>query len=305
VTRRGLLASIVAIATFVALAGGGAAAAAWIASATAPATASSVTVATTLTQAGSLATTYRYSGSTSPAASGTLVIANTGRAPLTYALATQVTGSASLAQKTALQLWAGACTATPPATGTTTTTLADPAPALPDAARSLAPGATVTVCVATRISGTDATASNAALQGQSVTATFRVTGTVGSSWTAGASASPLTQSVFRVAPAGAVSCAENWLTRGVTLTWGAPANRVAGSPVVYRVFDTATGVDVAKVTADAPSASVAIDPYALPRNGTYALGVEARDSFSGTTAATAAPITLGRTGLLLPTLHCP
>ncbi|KAA9150768.1 hypothetical protein F6B41_02420 [Microbacterium lushaniae] len=307
-TRRRLLVPIVAIATFVALASGGAAAAAWLASASVTANASSATVATTLTQAGSLTTTYRYAGTTSPTARGTLAIANTGRAPLTYTLANQLTGSSALAQKTTLQLWTGTCGPTPPSTGVVTTTLADPAPALPSAARTITPGATVTVCLATRISGTDASAANAALQGQSLTAVFRVTGAVGSDWTATADAAPFTQAAYRIDPAGAVACAGGrW--GEVTLNWTAPANRVAGSPVTYRIFDTASGDTLDTVIADAATASVTLGGYDLPRNGTFALAVEARDATSGTTATATAPVSVIRTtpwnlGILFPSLRC-
>lgn len=307
-TRRRLLVPIVAIATFVALASGGAAAAAWLASATVTAQASSATVATTLTQTGGLTTTYRYAGTASPTARGTLAIANTGRAPLTYTLASQTTGSAALAQKTTLQLWTGTCGTTPPSTGVITTTLADPAPALPAGARTIAPGATVTVCLATRISGTDASAANAALQGQSVTVAFRVSGAVGSHWTATAESAPFTQTAYRIDQATALTCTgSRW--GEVTLAWTAPANRVAGSPVTYRVFDTASGDTVDTVTADAATASVALGGYDLPRNGTFALAVEARDATSGTTAAPSQPVSVIRTtpwnlGILFPSLRC-
>lgn len=303
--RRRHLGPIAALATFLALASGGVAAAAWIASASVSGTASSATVGTTLVQAGSLATTYRYAGNTSGTVTGTLAIANTGRAPLTYTLATQTAGSATLAQKTTLLLWTGTCGATPPSTGVTTTTLSNTAPALPAAARTLAPGAAVTVCVATRITGPDATSSNAALQGQSVTASFSVTGTVGSSWTANAATAAITQNVYRVASAGAVTCAPSW-NREVVLSWPAPANRVAGSPVSYRVFDTATAADVATVTVDGTSASVTLDAYDLPRNGTYSLAVEAKDTVSGTTAPATAPVSVTRSTswIFFPGLSC-
>ncbi|MGP3533333.1 hypothetical protein ACTU3I_00955 [Microbacterium sp. RD1] len=309
-TRRRLLTPIVAVATFVALASGGAAAAAWIASASVNATASSATVATTLAQSGNLATTYRYTGTTSTSASGSLVLTNTGRTPLTYTLAAQTTGHATLAQKTALSLWTGTCGTTVPATGAVTTTLADAAPALPAAARTIAPGASATVCLATRITGADASASNAALQGQSITVAFTATGSAGANWKAAASAPAFTQSVYRVGSAGAVSCSANWWSRGVTLSWPAPANRVAGSPVAYRVVDTRTGGEIAAVTVDAGTASVSFDGYAIAQNGTHALAVEARDTVSGSISAVNPTIAITRTtpwnlGVLFPTLQCP
>lgn len=290
---RRLLVPIAALATFVTLAGGGAAVAVWTASATVVSTASSATVGTTLTQAGTLATTYRYSGNTSPAVGDSLVITNTGRAPLRLALATTVSGSAALAQRTAVQLWTGTCGTTPPASGVVVTTLADPAPVLPTAARTLAPGAAVTVCVATRITGADPTSSNAALQGQAVTASFQVTGAVGDAWRASASSAAVTQSVYRIASPGAVACAASG-TRAVTLSWPAAANRFAGSPVTYRVFDVATGATVASVTTDATSASVTLDGYDFARSGSYPLAVEAKETFSGTTSPATAPTTVTR-----------
>jgi hypothetical protein len=302
-TRRRLLAPIIAIATFIALASGGAAAAMWIASASVSAGASSVTVGTTVAQTGNLTTTYRYAGTTSATVNGTLSIVNTGRAPLTYGLATAVTGNTTLAQKTALMLWTGTCSATPPA-GAITTTLAQPAPPLPTGARTIQPGATVTVCVATRVTG-DAAASNAALQGQSVTATFTVTGAVGANWKATASAPAITQSIYRIASSGAPSCTSNWWSGGVTLRWNAPANRVAGSAVAYRVFDTATGADVAAVTVDGASASVNLEVGAFERGTTRSLAVEAKDTFTGTTAAPSTPIAVSRNASwLLPSLSC-
>jgi hypothetical protein len=304
VIRRRSLAAIAAIATLALLAGGGTAAASWNATASLAATASSTTVATALAQSGQLNTTYRYSGSTSTAATGALTITNNGGAPLTYALANQVTGSATLAQKTALILWTGTCGATIPTTGTVSTTLADRAPVLPAAAQSLAAGASVTVCVATRVTGTDASSTNAALQGQSVSAAFAVTGAVGTSWTTTASTAAITQSVYRLAAPTNVACADG--NRSAVLSWSAPANRTAGAAVTYRVYDTASGADVATVTSSNATASVSIDAASVGRNGTYTLAIEAKEGTSGTTAPVSATISVLRTTIFFffPSLEC-
>lgn len=302
--RRRAIAAIAAVTTVLLLAGGGTAAAFWSATASVSATASSTTVATALAQSGELNTTYRYGGSTSTTATGALTITNNGGAPLTYTLANQVTGSATLAQKTALMLWTGTCGATIPASGAVFTTLADRAPALPAAARSLAPGASVTVCVATRISGTDAASTNAALQGQSVTSAFAVTGAVGTSWTATASTAAITQNVYRLEAATNVTCTDGY--RSAVLSWSAPANRPAGAAVAYRVYDTATGATVASVSSSNATASVTLDGYSFGRNGTYTLAIEAKDSTSGTTAPASTAIPVLRTTKLLffPSLEC-
>lgn len=302
--RRRSIAAIAAVATVMLLAGGGTAAAYWNASVSMSATASSTTVATAVAQSGELNTTYRYSGSTSTTATGALTITNSGGAPLTYTLANQVTGSATLAQKTALILWTGTCGATIPTTGAVSTTLADRAPALPAAARSLAPGATVTVCVATRVSGTDAASTNAALQGQTVTTSFAVTGAVGTSWTTTASTAAITQSVYRLEAPTNVTCADGY--RSAVLSWNAPANRPAGAAVTYRVYDTATGATVGSVSSANATASITLDGYSLGRNGTYTLAIEAKDGVSGTTAPVSTAIPVLRTTKLLffPSLEC-
>jgi hypothetical protein len=304
VIHRRSIAAIAAIATLALLAGGGTAAASWSATASLSATASSTTVSTALAQSGQLNTTYRYSGSSSTAATGALTITNNGGAPLAYALSNQVTGSGTLAQKTALILWTGTCGATIPTTGTVFTTLADRAPVLPAAAQSLAPGASVTVCVATRVSGTDATSTNAALQGQSVSAAFAVTGAVGTSWTTTASTAAITQSVYRLAAPTNVSCANSG--RSAVLSWSAPANRTAGSPVTYRVYDTASGADVATVTSSNATASVSLDAYSVGRNGTYTLGIEAKEGTSGTTAPVSTTVSVVGTTIffIFPSLEC-
>lgn len=304
-TRRRLLGPVAALVTLAVLGGAGGASAAWIASASVSASASSTTIATTLAQTGALSTTYRYSGTASTAASGQLTITNTGGAPLSYALANQVGGSAALAQKTTLRLWTGACGATAPADAVTTS-LANTAPALPAAARSLAAGASVTVCVSTQVEG----ASNESLQGQSATATFRVTGAVGTSWTTSATAAAVTQSVYRLAAAGTPTCsAESAST--VRLTWTAPTNRADTAPVSYRVYDSASGTTFATVASANANVSIVFSGHMIGSNGTYRLAIEAKETTGGaTTAPASATVRVIRSTSLLdllqlsPNYHC-
>jgi hypothetical protein len=290
--RIGLIASLVTLAV---LGSSGGAVAAWNASSSVSAAASSATIATTMQQTGSLSTMYRYSGTSSTAAAGQLTITNTGGAPLTYSLANQLAGSTALAQKTTLRLWTGTCGTSAPA-GAMTTTLANTAPALPQAARALAAGASVTVCISTQVEGT----TNASVQGQSITATFSVVGAVGTSWTTSASAAAVTQSVYRLSAAGNPTCAPS-STRNVRLTWSAPANRTDNATLSYRVYDAASGTTVATVSSASATVSTDLSGNAIAANGTYQLLIEARESTaSGTTApASTAHVAVTRsTGIL-------
>jgi len=287
------LGPIAALVTLAVLGGSGVAVAAWSASASLTATASASTPATTIAQSGALTTTYQYTGTSSAAVSGSLTIKNTGGTPLAYSLATDLTGSSTLAQMTTLSLWTGNCAGDVPADAVKTT-LANPTPALPAAARSLASGSTAVVCVATRVEGRDAASSNTALQGQSVTAAFRVTGAVGTNWTATATAGSVTQSVYQLAAAGALTCTNVRVFAifpAVRLSWTAPANRPAGAHVTYEIVD-GTGRVVKKVTG---SEDIIIEGKDFSGNGTYALTVRAVDTTYGTTAAASAPVSVDRT----------
>jgi hypothetical protein len=287
--RRRLLAPISALVTLAVLGSAGGATAAWIASASVSASVSSASIGTTLTQTGALTTTYRYAGSTSPVVAGQVAIANSGGAPLTYTLRTQLTGSAALGQQITLRLWTGTCGTTAPSDAIVTT-LADPAPVLPTAARALAAGASVTVCLSTQVK--DST--NAALQGQTATATFSVSGSVGTSWTTSATAASFTQSVYGLASTGAPTCAQVDSTRNVRLTWSAPANRTDTTALSYRVFDVASGATVATVTSAAATVSVVLSGGDLSRPGTYSLAIEAQETVSGMIAPPSAPVAVSR-----------
>jgi hypothetical protein len=297
VTRRRILGSVAALVTLAVLGGSGGAVAAWTASASVSAAASSTTIAAAIEQAGALSTSYRYAGTTSTAAAGQLTIRNNGGAPLSYSLTNRVVGQATLAQRTTLRLWTGTCGATAPS-GAVVTTLADAVPALPAAARTLAPGASVVVCVSTQVEG----GTNASLQGQSVTATFGVTGAVGTSWTTSATAAAVTQSVYRLAAAGTLTCAAVVLTNDVRLTWSAPANRADAASLSYRVYDTASGATIATVNSASATVSTVLSGHAIRTNGAHALAVEAKETTgSGTTAPGSAAVTVTRsTGLLDP-----
>ena len=302
--RRRHLGPVAALVTLAVLGTSGAAVATWTASASTSATASSATVRAGLSQTGlSTSTPQQYKGGTAPTLLGSLTLTNEGTAPLGFTLALAVTGDATLAAKTTLTLWtAPTCTATA-GPDAVTTTLANPAPTLPASARQLAPGTSKLICAATRIAGTDGSTTTAALQGQSLTATFTATGTVGS-WTAAATASAFTQAVFRLAPAGTVSCSGSVIP---TLTWRAPANRPAGR-VTYRVIDTATGATVKTVTSSDANVSQRLWAGDFDRDGRYTLAVVASETEFGTTAEPTASFTITRASLIgtdfFPYLEC-
>ncbi|MCR2827892.1 hypothetical protein [Microbacterium sp. zg.Y909] len=298
-TRR-FLGPVAALVTLAVLGGSGAAVAAWSANAAVNATASSASPATTIAQSGALTTTYQYTGTSSTAVLGSLTIKNTGGTPLSYSLATDVTGSSTLAAKTTVRLWTGNCAGAAPADAVTTT-LANPAPTLPTAARAVAAGVTATICVATRVEGRDAGSSNAALQGQSVTAAFRVTGAVGTSWTATATTGSVTQSVYQLAAAGAVTCKKDSVFgfRAVELTWNAPVNRPAGAEITYEVVDTTTDSVLKIVRASGSGAAVTIEGKHLDGNGAHAVAIRAKEGAYGTTALLSTTVAVERSGTLL------
>lgn len=296
-TRRGLLGPIAALATLAVLGTAGGASAVWVTNAVVSASASSATVATTMQLTGGLSTTSRFSGTASTAVAGQFTITNTGRAPLSYRLESAIEGDPVLAQKTALRLWTGTCGTTAPA-GAVVTTLADTAPALPPAARTVAPGASVVVCVATRVEG----ATNALLQGRTVTASFSTVGMIGDNWRADAGAQSITQTVYRLAPAGTPTCAA--VGRGVKLSWTAPTNRADNGNITYRVLDASTRSVIATVTSPATSMSVQLTGDDISRNGTYELVIEAAEAGgSATTALDSGAVSVRRSTIILDLLQ--
>jgi hypothetical protein len=263
-----------------------------MASAPVTASVSSTTVATTVQLTGGLTTTYR--ADTSTPAAGQLMIANTGGAPLSYTLATQLGAGSStaLAQKIALRLWTGsACGTTAPSTAENTT-LANAAPALPAAARTLAPGASVVVCVATQLDAQ----SVSSMPGQAVTATFAVTGVVGTSWTTTAATAVFTQSVYGLAAAGAPSCVQA-PPHGVQLSWTAPTNRGAGATLQYRVVDTANVV-VKELSSSAATLSVVLGATDIAADGVHELRIVATEkTAAGTVSSDSSTLLVRRTAV--------
>lgn len=307
--RRPHLGLTAALVTLAVLGGSGVAVAVWTAAASTNGSASSATVKTTLAQTGlTPAAAQQYTTGTAPQVLGSLTLKNEGTAPLDYTLGLAVSGDAALAAKTSLTLWtATTCGATPGADAVRTT-LTNTAPALPASAKKVDAGVTKVVCVATQITGTDGTSTNAALQGQQLSATFTATGKVGT-WTAAAPAASFTQSVFRLAaPAGPVGCTE--ASRAVTLTWNAPANRPAGKTITYRIVNTATKATLKTVTSSSSTASQVLQAGDFPGNGAYSLAIVASEADFGTTAPETASFTVSRTSpfgwdLFLQRVECP
>ncbi|MEV4687385.1 hypothetical protein [Microbacterium sp. LWH3-1.2] len=291
---RRLLGPIAALVTLAVLGGAGGAAAVWMASASVAASVSSTTVATTVQLTGGLATTYRAGSGTPPVAAGELTIANTGGAPLSYTLATQLGAGSStaLADKIALRLWTGsACGTTAPSTAESTT-LANAAPALPAAARTLASGASVVVCVATEIDAQ----SVSSMAGQTVAATFGVTGVVGTSWTVTATTAAFTQSVYGLAAAGAPTCVQA-PPHGVQLSWTAPTNRGAGATLQYRVVDKANVV-VKELTSSAATLSVVLGGVDIAADGVHELRIVATEmTAAGTVSSDSSTLMVRRTAV--------
>lgn len=292
--RRHVLGATAALVALAVLGSAGGAAAAWIASASVSASASSTTVATTAQLTSGLGATYR-SGTTAPASAAQLTIANTGGAPLSYTLATQLAAGSSsvLAAKVTLRLWSGSACGTTVPSGAVTTTLADAAPALPAAARALAPGASVVVCVATQLVDGRADAS---LSGQSVTAAFRVTGAIGTNWTTSATTAAFTQSVSGLGPAGAPTCTQA-PPHGVQLSWTAPANRAAGATLLYRVVDRFNTV-VKEVSSSAAAVSVALGDSDIRADGVHELRIVTIETAGSTvTSSDSSTVAVRRTAV--------
>lgn len=292
-TRRRLLGPIAALVTLAVLGSAGGATAAWIASTSVAASVSSTTIATTAQLTSGLDANYR-SGTTATATAGQLTIANTGGAPLSYTLVTQLgaASSSALAGKIRLRLWSGSACGTTAPSGAVSTTLADSAPALPTAARSLAPGTSVVVCVSTQIDGQ----TDASLSGQSVTAAFRVTGAVGTNWTAAATTAAFTQSVSGLGPASAPACTQA-PPHGVQLSWTAPANRAAGVSLQYRVVDRSNTV-VKEVSSSAATVSVTLAGTDIRADGVHELRIVAIETTgSTTTSSDSAALTVRRTAV--------
>lgn len=241
-TMRTRLAVITGLSVFLVLAGSGVAAAVWTSAASVTGSVTAATTSLTIGGANALDTQYAFAGdaSHSPTIVRTLVVKNTGTAPLGYTLSISGIAGNPLAGFVTLTLWtsAGTCQSTGAGAGATTGSLASP-PALPSGALSAAPGASFTLCASTTLNSTIA-----ASQGLTVTPTLTITGTVGTStWTASAPDVTFTQTVYQMANPTALSCTQGKSnSKTVTLSWTAPVNYGSAGALTYQVVDTAGAV---------------------------------------------------------------
>jgi hypothetical protein len=239
-TRRTRLAVVAGLSAFLVLAGTGVATAAWQTSTSVNSSVTAATAKMTLsTSSGALGTLYKFAGTPpTPPASATVVtvvkgvvVTNTGTAPLNYALAASIAAGNTLpATSVWVFLWTttGTCSATIGA-GATSGSLAGPL-SMPLTAASAVPGVAFTLCI-----GTNLTTTLAASQGLSITPTFTVTGTVGTSpWTSSADAT-FTQSVYQMIDPTALTCTR--AKKNVTLSWSAPVNTGSTGNVTYQIIE--------------------------------------------------------------------
>jgi hypothetical protein len=247
-TRRTRLAVVAGLSAFLVLAGTGVATAAWQASTSVNSSVTAATAKMTLsTASGALGTLYNFAGTPpTPPASATVVtvvkgvvVTNTGTAPLNYSLAASIAAGNTLpATVVWVFLWTttGTCSTTIGA-GATSGSLAGPL-SMPLTAASAVPGVAFTLCI-----GTNLTTTVAASQGLTITPTFTVTGTVGTSpWTSSAADAAFTQSVYQVSNPTSLTCTQN--KNSVTLSWAAPLNAGSGSIVTYQIIDATSGIVV-------------------------------------------------------------
>jgi hypothetical protein len=235
-TRRNRLALISGLCAFLVLAGTGVASAVWTSAASV--TGSVAAAVTSLTVAGtpSLSTTYAFAGTAaqSPTIVRTMVVTNTGSAPLNYSLAVTGVAGNALAPLVKLTLWVttGTCSTTA-GTGATSGTLAAP-PVLPSGALTATPGGKFTLCASTSLNSTIV-----ASQGLSVTPTLTIIGTVGTStWNTDTSDAPFTQTVYKMSDPTSLTCTQAKKAQSVTLSWTAPVNYGSTGNLSYQVVDT-------------------------------------------------------------------
>ncbi|WP_368499421.1 hypothetical protein [Herbiconiux sp. A18JL235] len=211
----------------------------------------------TVSASGGSGTTFEYKFSTAtlpPNQTPAIVpftFQNTGTSPLAFAVGVTTSGTLSAAN-VSLTYWlgtgaAGVCASSVPGTGTSVGTLAS-TPSLPSAFSAVAPGTTLTLCAATKLSTTVAQS-----QGQSLTASFALTGTAGL-WTATAGTTPgFTQSVYRIGPPTALQCAN------VTIIGVGDVARFSWAQVPsatsYTVSRTVSGTTTVITTVAQPSGS--------------------------------------------------
>lgn len=238
-TRRNRLALVAGLSVFLVLAGTGVATATWTSAASTTGSVTAATTSLTIVGAPSLTTTYAFAGTAaqSPTIVRTMVVTNTGTAPLNYSLAVGGVAGNTLAPLVTLRLWTitGTCS-TLADLAATTGTLAAPPP-LPSGALSASPGGSYTLCVATSLNSTIF-----ASQGLSVTPTITITGAVGSNWTTRVADATFTQSVYQMSNPTWLPCVQN--KNSVDLSWSAPINAVSGAIVTYRIVDLTSGIVV-------------------------------------------------------------
>jgi hypothetical protein len=177
-----------------------------------------------------------------------LTLANTGSAPLDYGLAVSTAGSPTLPASTKLALWApgsAACAVSPPG-GAALGTLATTSWTLPAGATSGAVGSTVALCAATQLSGTLAQS-----RGKSMTATFTLTGRVGTAWVSTATETAVVNVAWESA------CTNPVLVGDPTITW----TPVSGA-INYRVYND-QGVMVQQLPGTATSFRFNFNPSVI------------------------------------------
>ena len=288
-TRRSRLALVAGLSAFLVLAGTGVATAVWSAATSVTGSVTAAVTSLSISGSPSLTTTYAFAGTAaqSPTIVRSMLVTNTGSAPLNYSLAVSGAAGNTLAPLVTVTLWTittGVCSALG-SLGATTGTLAAP-PALPSGALSASPGGKYTLCVATSLNSTVA-----ASQGLSVTPTITITGTVGSSWSSSASDAAFTQSVYQINPVSP-TCVRNGRT--VTLSWTAPANTTGASAVNYRVVDASNNSIVIKTY----QAGLSVSLVASDLSGSSgSVVVQALDSQFGTSSVSL-PISLYVQGVL-------
>lgn len=236
-TRRNRLALVAGLSAFLVLAGTGVATAAWTSAASTTGSVTAATTSLTIVGTPSLTTTYAFAGTAaqSPTIVRTMVVTNTGTAPLNYSLAVGGVAGNTLAPLVTLRLWTitGTCS-TLADLAATTGTLAAPPP-LPSGALSASPGGSYTLCVATSLNSTIF-----ASQGLSVTPTLTITGTVGSNWTTSAADATFTQSVYQMSNPTGLICTPASNGKSVTLSWTAPTANGSTANVTYQISEAGT-----------------------------------------------------------------
>lgn len=203
---------------------------------------------------------------------GALTYANTGTAPLALTLAVSTSGSSALPGKITVTLWsattAALCGSTVPATGTTVGALSGPL-TLPPAFAAVPGGTSIALCFALGLTGT-----TAASQGETTTATFTLTGRVGTNWSASAS-SAVTQNVYKVGTPGTITCSGSG-TISLNFT------PVAGATGYKLLRNGTTPTEIKTFTA--PPVTLSTGELPLLTLGAVPLAVQAVDSTYGTTS---------------------